>query len=192
MNQTSNLNFVCYMYKNLCICLGKLSILSILPVILFSSLAPSVGPTLSVDRCADNSELSVTVTWPDLTLAEARGIVTAYTISWAPYVGTAPTQLSSATVNASAPNIYVIRNLNPTMRYYVTALATNSRGDGRLSRPMIAQSKKTCHRFLVFDKIKTLKALMPATQIVDNSLFWGELYMYTHFSPVSIRARLAV
>ena len=110
-------------------CLIKLSILSIFTLI-FSSLAPSVGPSPSVDRCADNSELSLTVTWPDLTLAQARGIITTYTISWIPFDGTPSNQLSSATVNASASasNIYVIPNLNPTMRYNVTALATNSRG----------------------------------------------------------------
>ena len=113
-------------------CLIKLSILSIFTLI-FSSLAPSVGPSPSVDRCADNSELSLTVTWPDLTLAQARGIITTYTISWIPFDGTPSNQLSSATVNASASasNIYVIPNLNPTMRYNVTALATNSRGMDR-------------------------------------------------------------
>ena len=110
--------------------------------LIFLSLAPMVGPVLSVDRCADNSELSVTVTWPDLTLAQARGIVTSYTISWASYDGTTPTQLDSAIVNASAPNSYVINNLNPTLRYYVTAVATNSRGAGRASSPVIALSKR--------------------------------------------------
>lgn len=104
------------------------------------STAPAVGPTLSVDRCMDNSELSASVSWTALTPAQARGILTSYTVSYAPYDGTIPRQLTPSTPINATMSSYKITNLSPVWRYYITAQAANAKGPGPRSTAVIAPS----------------------------------------------------
>ena len=111
--------------------------------------APNTPVTVWARRV---DEYTIYINWKKLTMSEARGVVTSYTVRWAEYDGTFTQIPKSVTVSADASSFTTTAPLVPSMQYSVTVFASNIKGAGPpTSPPVIVNSKclyRNCLKFL--------------------------------------------
>ena len=102
---------------------------------LSSPLVPSVSPSgVRVERL---SSTAMNVSWTLLTLEEARGFVTSYTVSYRKDEGVAKRTTESVVVPGGEQSSVVIGGLDPGSSYLVSVSASTSAGSGEMSEPVV-------------------------------------------------------
>lgn len=104
------------------------------------SLAPSVGPTPTITWLS-NSKMNVS--WTPLTLEEARGFLTGYTVTYAS-IGRKKRQIEEGERMVAANESFVVLDgLNASQRQYlISVLGVNSAGSGVSSTRVNAPTSK--------------------------------------------------
>ena len=98
-------------------------------------LVPSVSPSgVRVERL---NSTAMNVSWTLLTLEEARGFVTSYTVSFRKDEGMAKRTTESVFVPGGEQSSVVIRGLDPGSSYLVSVSASTSAGSGEMSEPVV-------------------------------------------------------
>ena len=100
------------------------------------SLAPSVSPVYQVARISGSIVL---VSWTRLTLSEARGFITNYTVTYSSSSGGSKQQMQNTLyqIVSAALNETTIEGLDESTAYLVQVLASTSVGAGVLSEPLL-------------------------------------------------------
>ena len=102
---------------------------------LSSPLVPSVSPSgVRVERL---NSTAMNVSWTLLTLEEARGFVTSYTVSYRKDEGMAKRTTESVVVPGGEQSSVVIGGLDPGSSYQVSVSASTSAGTGDMSEPVV-------------------------------------------------------
>ena len=86
------------------------------------------------------SETAMTVSWRPLTLAEARGFVSHYTVSYSPAPQTAGRKRQAAMteiVEGMDSSMVIIDGLDPDTAYQVQVSASTGAGVGAVSEPVV-------------------------------------------------------
>ena len=97
-------------------------------------LVPSVSPSgVRVERL---NSTAMNVSWTLLTLEEARGFVTSYTVSYRKDEGMAKRTTESVVVPGGEQSRVVIGGLDPGSSYLVSVSASTSTGTGEMSEPV--------------------------------------------------------
>ena len=91
-------------------------------------------------------EYTININWQKLTLSEARGVVTSYTVRWAEYDGTFTQTPKSATVSGDVSSFTTTEALVPSMQYSVTVFASNIQGAGPPTSPPVIVDSKYLYR----------------------------------------------
>ena len=100
--------------------------------------APNTSVTVWASRV---DEYTININWKKLTLNEARGVVTNYTVYWTEYDGTL-TQNKSVIVSGNVSSYRTTEPLVPSQKYSVTVFASTIQGAGPpTSPPVIVDSK---------------------------------------------------
>ena len=100
-----------------------------------SSTVPSVSPSgVRVERLTSTA---MNVSWTLLTLEEARGFVTSYTVSYRKDEGMAKRTTESVVVPGGEQSSVVIGGLDPGSSYLVSVSASTSAGTGEMSEPVV-------------------------------------------------------
>ena len=103
---------------------------------LSSTLVPSVSPSgVRVERLTSTA---MNVSWTLLTLEEARGFVTSYTVSYRKDEGMAKRTTESVVVPGGEQSSVVIGGLDPGSSYLVSVSASTSAGTGEMSEEEVA------------------------------------------------------
>ena len=98
-------------------------------------LVPSVPPSgVRVERLTSTA---MNVSWTLLTLEEARGFVTSYTVSYRKDEGMAKRTTESVVVPGGEQSSVVIGGLGPGSSYLVSVSASTSAGTGEMSEPIV-------------------------------------------------------
>ena len=90
-------------------------------------------------------EYTININWQKLTLSEARGIVTNYTVDWSEYDGTF-TQNQSITVSGNVSSYRTTEPLVPSQKYSVTVFASTIQGAGPPTFPPVIVDSKCLYR----------------------------------------------
>ena len=91
-------------------------------------------------------DIGLAVSWTPLTLSEARGFVTFYTIAYTPILNSRRRQVSQDTmysnVSANSSSVTIV-GLDGSLTYSVQVSAGTSAGQGVLSTAMVAELAST-------------------------------------------------
>ena len=104
-------------------------------------LVPSVPPSgVRVERL---NSTAMNVSWTLLTLEEARGFVTSYTVSYKKDEGMAKRTTESVVVPGGEQSSVVIGGLDPGSSYLVSVSASTSAGTGEMSEETVVSTLPT-------------------------------------------------
>ena len=93
--------------------------------------APSAPPVNLHGR--NKTSTSILVQWHNVPVENQNGIILSYTVTYTPLPGGSP---GTKVVNASTTEV-ILTGLNEYTNYSITVFASNAKGDGNITAPII-------------------------------------------------------